>query len=59
MTLSPPVFLYSRLKKASCFPVRRRRSQEVFLRLPQARPYGLPPFCSQVFPRNLPAGFVW
>jgi hypothetical protein len=30
-----------------------------FLRLPRARPYGLPPFCSRVFPRNSPVGCVW
>jgi len=29
------------------------------LRLPPARPYGLPPFCSQVFPRHSPVGCVW
>ena len=28
----------------------------VLFGLPRARPYGLPPFCSQVFPRNSPVG---
>jgi len=43
----------------SVMPERRRPSQEAFLRLPQAQPYGLPAFCSQVLPGNLPVGFAW